>query len=446
MTGNHIIQVTRKRPLDYSLYGQVFVVQNLIQGINRYGHYDQGVHQSTNWRLADDEVSTLERDMLMSWGAQDYVTGMSRDVKSRVDQLESIMSQNCILNYHEPSDITLGRAMRKKYGSDIRQYLTIHQTPQYTKGQVSRFENQCDKNTGPAFDGYIAVSDFVKRQMIYAGFPARKVTRVYNGINTELYSVPRSDKKAALRHLLDLEDGANVFSYMGRLDTHKGIDVLKSIIAAHEDWMHDSYFLIASSSESGSVHLMSYISKNFPELAESNRVRFYLDLSKFSFETPKDIVTQVNDYFNEYLDRGNFGRFPLFNGIINFPLPHVSDLGIFPTIREALGLVPLEYIACGVPIIGSDVGGTSEILRGHMHSRPVQINDTVLLDTKKRSISIPNSNKEEEFTRIARAYIDEVKNLKVVDKDKAFSGRKFIMDSGFTVDSMTKEILEVFNS
>jgi len=39
------------------------------------------------------------------------------------------------------------------------------------------------------------------------------------------------------------------------------------------------------------------------------------------------------------------------------------DLFVFPSERESLGLVGLEAMACGVPVIGSDIGGIKSYLR-----------------------------------------------------------------------------------
>ena len=45
------------------------------------------------------------------------------------------------------------------------------------------------------------------------------------------------------------------------------------------------------------------------------------------------------------------------------------DVFIFPTIRlaESLGLVGLEAMSCGVPVIGSDIGGPSEYIKNHIN-------------------------------------------------------------------------------
>ena len=59
------------------------------------------------------------------------------------------------------------------------------------------------------------------------------------------------------------------------------------------------------------------------------------------------------------------------------------DLFIFPTIRtaESLGLVGLEAMSCGVPVIGSDIGGPSEyIVPGYngYKFKPGDVNDLVM--------------------------------------------------------------------
>ncbi len=44
---------------------------------------------------------------------------------------------------------------------------------------------------------------------------------------------------------------------------------------------------------------------------------------------------------------------------------HASDMGILPSIREAFGLSLLEVMGCGLPVLGSNVGGIPEVVSDH---------------------------------------------------------------------------------
>jgi glycosyltransferase involved in cell wall biosynthesis len=44
---------------------------------------------------------------------------------------------------------------------------------------------------------------------------------------------------------------------------------------------------------------------------------------------------------------------------------HKSDIFIRPSLTEGMPLAVLESMACGIPVIATDVGGTSEIVRNN---------------------------------------------------------------------------------
>src|SRR5262249_36911315 len=50
----------------------------------------------------------------------------------------------------------------------------------------------------------------------------------------------------------------------------------------------------------------------------------------------------------------------------NLPLAYAAaDLSIVPTVAlEGFGLITVESLLCGTPVLGTPVGGTQEILRG----------------------------------------------------------------------------------
>jgi glycosyltransferase involved in cell wall biosynthesis len=58
-----------------------------------------------------------------------------------------------------------------------------------------------------------------------------------------------------------------------------------------------------------------------------------------------------------------------FLGKINeiVPLLSVSDLMLMPSNAESFGLAALEAMACGVPVIGTDVGGFPEFIEDGRH-------------------------------------------------------------------------------
>ena len=55
---------------------------------------------------------------------------------------------------------------------------------------------------------------------------------------------------------------------------------------------------------------------------------------------------------------------------------NISDIKILLSEKEAFGLVLLEAMACGVPVIGSNIGGMPEIIEPGVNGYLVELGDT----------------------------------------------------------------------
>jgi len=116
--------------------------------------------------------------------------------------------------------------------------------------------------------------------------------------------------------------------YVSRLDTCKGWDVL--------------------------LKALSWIKRHHPQLS------FHAGIAGFGADYPR---------FQAMVESLGLERQLTYHGLVKQPqLPEIYrsfDLFVFPTIRpeESLGLVGLEAMACGLPVIGSRIGGLPEYIR-----------------------------------------------------------------------------------
>ncbi len=65
---------------------------------------------------------------------------------------------------------------------------------------------------------------------------------------------------------------------------------------------------------------------------------------------------------NQALERDNLHRIPFTSGDDKFHIIRAADAVIFPSIHEPFGLVGLEALACGTPLIASFAGGMNDYL------------------------------------------------------------------------------------
>ena len=137
-----------------------------------------------------------------------------------------------------------------------------------------------------------------------------------NGVNVDFFDIPLSKEEA--KEKLGLGEG--VILYVGRLEPRKGISTLINAMK-HVD----GTLLIA-----GQGSMLPLLRERARLLGVSEKVKFL----------------GVVDY----------SKLPLYY--------RASDVFVLPSLSEAFGIVLLEAMASGTPVIGTKVGGIPEIIDG----------------------------------------------------------------------------------
>lgn len=166
-------------------------------------------------------------------------------------------------------------------------------------------------------DKTILVSNYLQREFI-TRFPqyAHNSHSIHCGVDNELF-IP-TEKEAAVKKLQLPNDKFNIL-FLGRLIKDKGIDVFEEIIDNLKDISDFHFIVVGDGQEKESLQLK------------------YEHLTNITFH-PSVPKNEVPLWFN------------------------AADVFVFPTKREAFGLVALESAACGTPIISHNVGGVPEIV------------------------------------------------------------------------------------
>jgi glycosyltransferase involved in cell wall biosynthesis len=163
---------------------------------------------------------------------------------------------------------------------------------------------------GQQADRIIAISDHAEEQLIKRyGFDKTKVRMIPHGVNTEKFT-PCSQSHPAVN-----SDRITLL-YVGRIGPRKGIDlVLEALNKANNDNIE---FLIAGTGRH---------EQNLKEKSKSLNVE---SQTEFLGYIPEDELPELYSS---------------------------ADMFILPSLYEGFGLVLLEAMACGTPVIGTDVGG-----------------------------------------------------------------------------------------
>jgi D-inositol-3-phosphate glycosyltransferase len=176
-------------------------------------------------------------------------------------------------------------------------------------------------------DAIVVASDHEKHLLtaLYGADPA-KIASVPCGVDLDLFT---PIEKETARHRLGLKEGERIILFVGRIEPLKGIDILIGAAAQlHED---ENFRVLIVGGDAGA-------------LAQINELRAQAD------------GLGVGHHIS-FVGAVDHAELPLYY--------NAADVCVVPSFYESFGLVAIESMACGTPVVASRVGGlASTILDG----------------------------------------------------------------------------------
>jgi len=205
----------------------------------------------------------------------------------------------------------------------------------------------------------IAATEKGKEELVsYYGSSPEKISVIPCGVNLELFR--HLDKKEARRNLGF--NGDNIILFVGRIDPLKGIDKLLMALPKL-DTRHNLKLLVIGGDEDSQ-----------PEVERLQRLSRSLQI--------QDSVT--------------------FAGIVDqreLPFYYsAADVCVIPSYYESFGLVALESLACGTPIVATRVGGIESVINqgqnGYMveDNAPVRLADSISSLFSQQAVNIKSAD------------------------------------------------------
>lgn len=187
-------------------------------------------------------------------------------------------------------------------------------------------------------DLFLSITSIITEELVRCKVDRDKIIKFGNGTDLERFRPLTADDKNALLEDLSLPSG-HIYMYSGRLARGKG---LYTLLKAWKDF----------SATRSNVHLL---------LVGSGQ-----GLSM-------DIETNLKDY----VENNNLGNSVHFTGAVQHIERYLqaSDTFVFPTEAEALSNSAIEAVACGLPCIGTDVGGVPDIVQHQRNGLLIPVND-----------------------------------------------------------------------
>ncbi len=203
----------------------------------------------------------------------------------------------------------------------------VHSTEQLrTLGQGSRVVREFEKEMAEKADKIVTVSYAMRDHLISLGYPAEKIRVCWNGCDPEKYDPAKisSEKIAALKEEYGIKPDEKVVMFIGRLTWVKGVqNLVTSFPAVLQDYPKTKLVVLGKGED----------------YADLQRLTCRLNIRK-NVEFKSEWVTEDQR-------------------ILHYAM---ADLCVFPSINEPFGIVSLESMSMGKPLIvgASGVSGFRE--------------------------------------------------------------------------------------
>jgi glycosyltransferase involved in cell wall biosynthesis len=191
-----------------------------------------------------------------------------------------------------------------------------------TGDHLTRMQRALQKAACRLADHVLVNAQAVSDVLVKEGYDGSRISVIRNGLDASRFE--KAAHRKSVRQEFGLPDASPVVAVFARLNPLKGIE----------------YFLEA----------VSFLSRHFPE------VRFLIVGDSMS-----QAYRQGLEALSDSLGLSACVTFSGFRGDVPEILTQVS-VSVLPSLSEGLSNVVLEAMAAGVPIVATDVGGTSEMV------------------------------------------------------------------------------------
>ena len=230
--------------------------------------------------------------------------------------------------FHAHDWLSLDSARELKYDYSLPLVATVHATEFGRHGGISSDTSRYihEQEYWLTYEAWrvIVASEFMKGEVHkYFDAPLDKVDVIYNGVNASKFEFEWSDKEKADYRLGFAQPDEKIILYVGRFVREKGIHLLL-----------DAANVV---------------------LAEDPKARFIIVGSG-----------GARDRFERFSEWAGIADRVHFTGFMSskplYQLYRCADVAVFPSLYEPFGIVALEGMAAGVPVVASDSGGLREVV------------------------------------------------------------------------------------
>ena len=273
----------------------------------------------------DDGVQVYRVDnfMISPNNFIDWIMQLNFNMIAKAGEIIAEKGNFDVIHAHDWLTAYAGKTLKVAY--NIPLVSTIHATEagrnSGIKGELQKYINDTEWMLTYESSEVIVNSNYMKNELQRLfGLPYEKINVVPNGVNLNLFNGVEKDYDFRRRFAMDNE---KIILFMGRLVYEKGIQTLISAMPKILSNYHDAKLVIA-----GKGGMMDELRAQVNYLGLNNKV-----------------------YFTGYLGSKDVQK-----------MYKCADVAVFPSTYEPFGIVALEGMLSGTPVVTSDVGGLNEIV------------------------------------------------------------------------------------
>ena len=254
----------------------------------------------------------------------DWVMQMNFNLIAKANEIIAKNGTFDVIHAHDWLVAYAAKTLKNSY--DIPIVSTIHATESGRNSgihdEVQRYKNDTEWMLTYESTEVIVNSNYMKRELqSLFGLPFEKINVVPNGININMFNSVERDYDFRRQYAADNE---KIILFMGRLVYEKGIQHLISAMPKILSGYNDSKLIIA-----GKGGMTDELKAQVNAMGISNKV-----------------------YFTGYMDAKQVCK-----------MYKCADISVFPSTYEPFGIVALEAMLSGTPVVVSDIGGLNEIVQ-----------------------------------------------------------------------------------
>jgi glycosyltransferase involved in cell wall biosynthesis len=239
----------------------------------------------------------------------------------------------------------------------------------------------------------IAVSHFIKKEIIGTGYDYRNITVIHHGIDQKLYS-PNIDIRPVVKKYPILR-GRKIIFHPARMGLSKGCDVSIKALRIVREQFPDVILILA-----GTKNIIDW------SLTQQKDIAYMVNLIK-SLKLKNNVLIDA------------------------FPLPDMpglyaaSEVCMYPsTSSEPFGLTMLEALASNRPMVVAEAGGMHEIIMDGITGFVIPVKDFESLASRIIQL-LSNRELRDRFARTGREMIEQHYTKEIVSENTLRLYRRF---------------------